>query len=821
MITLYKPTETDFTHNGIGILDDNIYDAVIEEELNGLYVLSFKYPLFAPHGLEIGGQCLIKAPTPDGNQLFRVARPAPSMGELNVFCYHVFYDLFDNLIEDTFIQEKGGQAALQQMKERMQYSTNFNFISDISTIASSRLVGKNPVEAILDNSQDNSFLSRWGGELKRDNFTVHMLRERGRDRGVVIQHKKDLLGYESDVDWTNVITRMMPKGFDGLLLPEKYVESYNASKYIKPKIRVVEFDHIKAAVGDYADDEDAVPLPQAYQMLRDAAKKMYDEQHVDFPKATYKVEFQELSQTEEYKDWAVLQRVYMGDTVTVIHEEDGFEIEAKVNHYKYDPINEEYIELTLGNFKESFVDITGRVDNVENNFNDIRDSVNGIKNNVKGMEKSILEQARENATNLINSGFGGHVRIYPERILIMDTADERTAKKVWQWNINGFGYSSTGINGPYNTAITMDGKIVADFITTGTLNGNLVRGGEIVGSTVRTDNGKNYVHIQKQFIRLMESDLVRVYLGYYTNSVKQLQPTIVLGGDAGFQDGSVVLSQQPTQGFLGTVKGKDANGDPKFVSYISLGKDGTTRLKSDSLMSFESAAGLSATIANGSYWVEATGGIALKGGAKSVSLDSQSAIVFNLNGKNMLDVVDNNSETDLRFQTVTLRNGSVDGYTTLQVKNGSGSAYNAVTASAFQTASKREYKTNIRDVQFSAIEKIMALQIQQYNLKTDVEDLYEKRMNRVEGDPILTTNDIETHYGWIADDENTPGCFVTKSRTAAEIYSSLAIQIRAFQEDKIAKDNEISNLKAEIEELKEKDKNHEDRLAMLEQRIVQ
>ncbi|WP_256859844.1 phage tail spike protein [Bacillus cereus] len=595
MITLYKPTETDFTHNGIGILDDNIYDAVVEEELNGLYVLSFKYPLFAPHGLEIGGQCLIKAPTPDGDQLFRVARPAPSMGELHVFCYHVFYDLVDNLIEDTFIQEKDGQAALQQMKDRMQYSTNLNFISDISTIASSRLVGKNPVEAILDNSQDNSFLSRWGGELKRDNFTVHMLRERGRDRGVVIQHKKDLLGYESDVDWTNVITRMMPKGFDGLLLPEKYVESYNASKYIKPKIRVVEFDHIKAAVGDYADDEDAVPLPQAYQMLRDEAKKMYDEQFVDFPKATYKVEFQELSQTEEYKDLAVLQRVYMGDTVTVIHEEDGFEIEAKVNHYKYDPINEEYIELTLGNYKESFADITGRVDNIENNVNN--------------MESSILEQARENATNLINSGFGGHVRIYPERILIMDTNSEMTAKKVWQWNINGFGYSSTGINGPYNTAITMDGRIVADFITAGTLNGNLVRGGEIVGSTIRTDNGINYVHIQKQFIRLMESNLVRVYLGYYTNSVNQLQPTIVLGGDAGFQDGSVVLSQQPTQGFLGIINGKDINGDPDFASSISFRKTGVTTLKSKSLMSFESNAGLSATISNGAYWVEVDKGV--------------------------------------------------------------------------------------------------------------------------------------------------------------------------------------------------------------------
>ena len=53
MITLYKPNETDFTHNGIGALDKNIYNATVEEELNGLFLFSFSYPLFAPHGLEI------------------------------------------------------------------------------------------------------------------------------------------------------------------------------------------------------------------------------------------------------------------------------------------------------------------------------------------------------------------------------------------------------------------------------------------------------------------------------------------------------------------------------------------------------------------------------------------------------------------------------------------------------------------------------------------------------------------------------------------------------------------------------------------------
>ena len=90
MITLYKPNETDFTHNGIGALDKNIYNATVEEELNGLFLFSFRYPLFAPRGLEIEGMSIIKVPTPDGEQLFRVAAPKVSMGEITAQCYHIF-----------------------------------------------------------------------------------------------------------------------------------------------------------------------------------------------------------------------------------------------------------------------------------------------------------------------------------------------------------------------------------------------------------------------------------------------------------------------------------------------------------------------------------------------------------------------------------------------------------------------------------------------------------------------------------------------------------------------------------------------------------
>ncbi|ACO26653.1 tail fiber domain-containing protein [Bacillus cereus] len=396
-----------------------------------------------------------------------------------------------------------------------------------------------------------------------------------------------------------------------------------------------------------------------------------------------------------------------------------------------------------------------------------------------------------------------YVRDLEGRIHITETNILSTVKK---------GDIISAINQTAETIKIKAGKIELD----GTTIAKHLEAQELRGTTIRTDNGINYVHIQKQFIRLMESNISRVYLGYYKDRTSQIQPTVVLGGDSDFQDGSVVLSKQPTQGFLGIINGKDSNGEPYFVSSVVFKRSGELNLNAgmNGNVTVKAGIGINHYAQGGSYWVEATGGIGLKGGNKNVLIDSRTAIVFSLKDKNMLDVVDYNGDTDLRFQTLTLRNGASSYAGKLQVKSGAGTSFSPVVASNFETSSQRKYKTNIRDVQFSALEKIMALNIQQYNLKTDMEQLYEMRMNRQDNDPVLTTNDIQTRYGWIADDESNPECFVTKEKNAAEIYSSIALQIKAFQEEKHAKD-------AEIEELKEENKQMNRRIEVLEQLLVQ
>ncbi|WP_242226068.1 phage tail spike protein, partial [Bacillus cereus group sp. BfR-BA-01358] len=456
---LYEKNTRDFTNNGICFLKDTII-AEVSETLNGSFELYMEYPVLGLKCNEIQEERIIKAETPEGPQPFTIHRCVKkNMSTVKIYARHIFYDLLENLIEDTNIVEQPGVGALDQLLRKTQYPHPFKVVCDISKMNNSRIVRRNPVEAILDPQEDNSFVNRWGGELVRDFFDIKMYQQRGTDRGVTIQDQKNLIGFESDVDLDVVVTRIMPKGADGLLLPEKYVDSPLINNYSRPRIKVIEFNHIKAQKEEGRNDEEALPLEEAYKALRAAAKSKFTDEKIDIPQANYKVDFVELSKTEEYKDYAVLERVYLADTVRVKHSKLGVDIQAKAISYVFNVLTEKYKDLNLGSYKKSFLD----------KMNDVSKITDGLED----MEESVLQQAKNNATNLINSGFGGHVRTYPERILIMDTDSEKTAKKVWQWNINGLGYSKTGINGPYGLAMTMDGKIVADFITTGTLNAQL------------------------------------------------------------------------------------------------------------------------------------------------------------------------------------------------------------------------------------------------------------------------------------------------------------------------------------------------------------
>lgn len=456
MIRLYERKETNFQHNGIGILKD-VISCSCSEVLNGKYDLEFEYPITGAYIESIVEENIIKAPVgnPSGeDQLFRIKMISKQFRRIKVYAIHIFYDLSDNFLEDVSPKDKSGNAAIKWMQARTVYKNDFVASSDITKIATARYVRRNFVDALI--GSDNSFINTWGGELYRNNKTFAMNKNKGIDRGVQIRYGKNMKEITWDIDITGIVTRIYPVGFDGLMLPEKYIDSPLINNYINPKIQKMEFPEIQI------DEENGITEEIALEQLRNVTNTQY-ELGIDKPTMTIQVNFLELSRTEEYKqNYSSMEKIYLGDFVEAIVPHLNLKEKLKVVSTKYDVLAQKYIEFELSN-----------LDKKENSF------INSTKQLIQKLEKvdtNVLNGARKNVTNLIANALGGHVYKTRNELFIMDSENPSEAKKVWRWNINGLGYSSTGISGPYGIAITSDGQIVADYITTGKLNANLIEG---------------------------------------------------------------------------------------------------------------------------------------------------------------------------------------------------------------------------------------------------------------------------------------------------------------------------------------------------------
>lgn len=195
MITVYGSRETNFRHNGLGVLRPS--SCLIYEELNGEYSLTLKHPIDNYEKWKLLEQDrIIKA----NGQLFRIYKLTHSVmdNEVEVFAMHIFYDLSKNFIGDINIVDKTGKQALDHILDNTLYENDFTCDSDITKINSARLVRKN-VTSVLIGDDENSFLKYWGGELKRDNFNFQINTVIGENKGMKISYGKNLTGLTATI----------------------------------------------------------------------------------------------------------------------------------------------------------------------------------------------------------------------------------------------------------------------------------------------------------------------------------------------------------------------------------------------------------------------------------------------------------------------------------------------------------------------------------------------------------------------------------------------------------------------------------------------
>lgn len=472
---LFEKGTENFNTNGIGCLSDAV-SCIVEEERNGIYELEMKYPIYGMHYDELVMSAIIWATPSEGKneQGFRIYKiTKPINGIVTVYAEHISYQLAS--IPVSRFTASSAAAALSGMKENAGVRCPFSFWTDITRSGEFSVEVPAGIRTKLGGSR-GSVLDVYGGEYEWDNFDVRLKTNRGKNEGVSLRYGKNITDLNQEENITNTITGIYPywkKEDEYVELTQKTVLAENSGNFPYPRIAVI----------DCSGEFEEKPSQEA---LLSWARNYIKKTGTGVPSVSISVSFVALWQTEEYKDIAPLERVKLCDTVTIEYPELGVSAEGKVIKTRYNVLLERYENIEIGDARPS---LSGKIISQQKIIEEQQREID------EKPSRGFMEAAVENATNWITGTNGGYVLFHkngndqPYEIVIMDTDNINTARKVWRWNQGGLGYSKSGYNGPYETAITQDGRIVADFITTGTMLANIIKGGTLTLGGAGNGNG--------------------------------------------------------------------------------------------------------------------------------------------------------------------------------------------------------------------------------------------------------------------------------------------------------------------------------------------
>ena len=468
---LFPSTATTFTTNGLGILSDAI-TATVTQEINGEFELMIQYPVSGIHASEIESRSIItaKADKLGDEQPFRVYRiTKPLNGIFTIYARHIAYDM-SGIVINPFTASTLG-TALQRLVTNASSTCPFSFWTDKSVATGFTLEVPKSLWALLGGSE-GSILDTYRGEWEFDGYTAKLWNKRGSNRGVVIRYGKNMTGYEQDLDAAGVYTGVYPYyAMNGTLvtLTEKIVNVSGT------------FDFTKILSLDLTSSFNEAPTEA---QLRARAQKYITDNEIGTPDISWSVEFVQMEQSLEYGDLALLERITIGDTVTVDFERYGTHATARVVAVEFDVLLDRYETVTLGKVKSSLADtIVAQQREIEE-----KPSV------------SLVEQIAESLADSILDAVGGCVRILDtnndgmaDELYIADNADPTQAHKVWRYNYQGWAASTNGYNGPFSMGATLEDGLLATFVTAAHLT---------AGTISSADGQAFYLNLDENVLRM-------------------------------------------------------------------------------------------------------------------------------------------------------------------------------------------------------------------------------------------------------------------------------------------------------------------------------
>lgn len=374
---------TTYESNGLGLLVDAI-SCQVEEESNGDFELTLVYPVTGSFFNALIKDNLIKAHASDTlkGQLFRIDNISKTInGQVTVYAKHISFDLAKNsLNEDVSKTNATCERAGNYMLENSDADSRFSIVSDIEMLGNYNMDRKTDCLSAIAGTR-GSLIDTYGNgpKLLRDNFTISILNRRGKDNNVLIAYKKNITGFALEEDYSEIVNIIKPYA----TYTENEVEKTIYLDEIGVKSpRYVEEDIIKSQWLNFTDkfDEDETPTKEK---LKNLAEKYFSDNSCDIPKMTYKIEFQPLSQTEEYKadGLAELEHIGMDDSIYIFNSMYGIRDQARVIKTTYNVLTEKYISIELGDPKTTLGSIINKSNNNTVTKDEVKDLIN--KNNKK------------------------------------------------------------------------------------------------------------------------------------------------------------------------------------------------------------------------------------------------------------------------------------------------------------------------------------------------------------------------------------------------------------------------------------------------------
>ena len=354
---LYAKNAEDFDNNGIGVLTETV-KATVTEERNGSFELSFQYPISGKWFSQIEDGCIIKAKSNETSeaQLFRIYKSSkPLSGIVTYSAEHISYDLSGLVLAGFSAENVNAQSAIEKALEETPLSHKFTAYSDITTKNKTAVAAPCTVRQLLGGIS-GSILDVWGGEYEFDNYTIKLLKSRGKDTGVCIEYGKNLMDIKQDTSTEECYTHVMPYAIwnhdDGT---GTYIDEYIfLPEIILPLRTSGDMGAQKAYIYDFSDKFGTEETPTVEKLRAFAQEYVKTTERGTIPKISITVSFVQLWQTEEYKNVAPLERVSLCDTVNIRYQKLGILAKAKVIKTIYDVLKEKYDKIELGDVRSSF-----------------------------------------------------------------------------------------------------------------------------------------------------------------------------------------------------------------------------------------------------------------------------------------------------------------------------------------------------------------------------------------------------------------------------------------------------------------------------------